>query len=94
MNTNAIKLSALSLACMIGLGACQKQNDTPAVSAAPSDSSMSSAAPTTDSIPNNPLKAAYFGEQHLHTQYSLDAFLGGEALTPDGAYKFAQGAEV
>jgi hypothetical protein len=45
-------------------------------------------------IPNNPLKEAYFGEQHLHTRYSLDAFLGGEALTPDGAYKFAQGAEV
>jgi len=45
-------------------------------------------------IPFNPLKEAYFGEQHLHTAYSLDAFLGGEALSPDEAYKFAQGAEV
>ncbi|MBK6511966.1 MAG: DUF3604 domain-containing protein, partial [Haliea sp.] len=35
-----------------------------------------------------------FGEQHLHTTYPLDAFLGGEALSPDEAYKFARGAEV
>ncbi len=53
-----------------------------------------SATPTAADIPFNPLKEAYFGEQHLHTTYSLDAFLGGESLSPDEAYKFAQGAEV
>lgn len=42
----------------------------------------------------NPLKDAYFGEQHIHTAYSLDAYLGGTRLTPFDAYRFARGAEV
>jgi Protein of unknown function (DUF3604) len=46
------------------------------------------------SVPSYPLKEAYFGEQHIHTAYSLDAFIGGTRLTPFDAYRFAQGAEV
>jgi hypothetical protein len=45
-------------------------------------------------VPDNPLKDAYFGEQHVHTSYSLDAYIGGEALTPDDAYRFAKGGAV
>ncbi len=45
-------------------------------------------------IPTNPMKEAYFGEQHIHTAYSLDAFIGGTRLTPFDAYRFAQGDEV
>ena len=37
---------------------------------------------------------AYFGEQHLHTAYSLDAYIGGARLTPSDAYRFAKGGEV
>lgn len=37
---------------------------------------------------------AYFGELHLHASYSLDAYGWGTRLTPDGAYRFAQGEEV
>jgi hypothetical protein len=42
----------------------------------------------------NPLKNAYFGETHIHTAYSLDAYIGGARLTPDVAYRFARGEEV
>jgi hypothetical protein len=45
-------------------------------------------------IPSNPLKEAYFGEQHLHTAYSLDAYIGGARLTPSDAYRFARGQQV
>lgn len=45
-------------------------------------------------VSENPLKEAYFGEQHLHTAASMDAFIAGTRLTPDDAYRFAQGAEV
>jgi hypothetical protein len=45
-------------------------------------------------IEENPLKEAYFGEQHLHTAASMDAFIAGTRLTPDDAYRFAQGAAV
>ena len=39
-------------------------------------------------------KEAFFGETHVHTAYSFDAFLGGARLQPDGAYRFARGEEV
>ncbi|WP_075352269.1 DUF3604 domain-containing protein [Algoriphagus marinus] len=45
-------------------------------------------------ITENKLKEAYFGEQHLHTAASMDAFIAGTRLTPDDAYRFAQGEEV
>jgi hypothetical protein len=45
-------------------------------------------------IPANPLKDAYFGETHVHTSYSLDAYIGGTRLTPDDAYRFAKGEDV
>jgi hypothetical protein len=45
-------------------------------------------------VRENPLKEAYFGEQHLHTAYSLDAYIGGARLTPSDAYRFAKGEEV
>lgn len=45
-------------------------------------------------VRSNPLKEAYFGEQHLHTAYSLDAYIGGARLTPSDAYRFAKGHEV
>ena len=40
-------------------------------------------------------KNAYFGELHLHTAYSLDAYIFGNTLNdPFVAYRFAQGEEV
>jgi hypothetical protein len=45
-------------------------------------------------VPNNPLKEAYFGEQHVHTGVSMDAFIAGNRLTPDDAYRFAKGEEI
>ena len=43
---------------------------------------------------SNPIKNAYFGEQHVHTAYSLDAYIGGTRLTPSDAYRFAKGEQV
>ncbi len=45
-------------------------------------------------VEENPLKEAYFGETHVHTSFSLDAYIGGARITPDEAYKFAQGKDV
>lgn len=42
----------------------------------------------------NPLKNVYFGEQHLHTVNSPDAFAFGTRNTPADAYKFCRGDEV
>jgi hypothetical protein len=42
----------------------------------------------------NPLKNVYFGEQHMHTRNSFDAFTAGVSATWDDAYNFAKGKEV
>ncbi len=43
----------------------------------------------------NPQREAYYGDLHLHTSYSLDAYLyGGAAVGPDDAYRFAKGDVV
>jgi hypothetical protein len=42
----------------------------------------------------NPLNNVYFGEQHLHTADSPDAFAMGTRNTPDDAYRFCKGEAV
>ncbi len=46
------------------------------------------------SVQPNQLREAYFGETHVHTAYSLDAYIGGTRLTPSDAYRFAKGEAV
>ena len=45
-------------------------------------------------VKENPLKDAYFGETHVHTGVSMDAFIAGNRLTPDDAYRFAKGEQI
>ena len=37
----------------------------------------------------NDLRNAYFGETHMHTTFSLDAYLGGARLSPSDSLRFA-----
>jgi hypothetical protein len=45
-------------------------------------------------VPANPLKNAYFGQLHLHTGMSFDAYLLGTRLYAEDAYRFARGEEI
>lgn len=40
------------------------------------------------------LRSPYFGETHVHTQYSSDAWVAGALGTPNEAYEFAKGAPL
>jgi len=71
--------------------ACERPAREERAAATQTDSAPKKAAAT---VPSNPLKNAYFGEQHLHTAYSLDAYIGGARLMPSDAYRFARGEEV
>ena len=43
----------------------------------------------------NPERNAYFGETHIHTSWSFDAYVFGNMKTgPEDAYKFAMGQPI
>jgi hypothetical protein len=50
--------------------------------------------PGRDSKGPNPLRNVYFGEQHLHTQNSPDAFVVNTRGTWEDAYNYAMGNEI
>ena len=39
-------------------------------------------------------KNAYFGDLHVHTKYSFDAFIFGTTASPDDAYRYAKGSSI
>jgi len=45
-------------------------------------------------LPNNLMKNAYFGDLHVHTSLSFDAYIGGTVATPSDAYRFAKGEAI
>lgn len=47
-----------------------------------------------DSLETNPQRNAYFGDTHVHTMFSMDAYLFGTRRTPDDAYIFGKGGAI
>ena len=45
-------------------------------------------------VPPNPLKNPYFGDLHVHTRYSFDAYVFGVNATPYDAYRYAKGEMI
>ena len=96
------RLSAASLAIIVllTLSACeQKPPEAPAKKTeAPGrrqeDGGSTGAGPAAAPQPN-PERNAYFGETHIHTSWSVDAWVMGNRITgPDDAYKYAQGQTI
>ncbi len=51
-------------------------------------------APADEMPAANPLKNAYFGDLHVHTRNSFDAYIFNTRATPDDAYRFAKGEAI
>lgn len=97
--------AAVSLS--VALGACD-QSPSDQASLAPASETTSATAPVmarSDELvtyteerelclDRNPTRNAYFGDLHVHTTYSFDAWAGGVRTTPEQAYAFAQGHTI
>ncbi len=80
--------AALFFICLV---ACSDKKSNDSSTASTEDTAPASKRQT---ITGNPLKEAYFGETHMHSQYSLDAYIGGNRFTPDQSYRFAKGESI
>lgn len=98
MAVKSMKVVTMAAACLVCLTACSNGEAPPPSATEKAAATNVKPAPTIEqleaAVVENPLKQAYFGETHLHTSYSLDAFIGGNRNTPEDAYRFAQGEEM
>lgn len=95
-------LALSSLICVGLLSACTSSDDAERLDALSNDEEHGIAGanqptlPITDDILTlrpaaNPERNAYFGDLHVHTGYSFDAYAFGTTAMPDDAYRYAKG---
>jgi len=86
------KLFAASSGLLLIWGCGQKTTETDV-----KDNSVSAETETTqtvNAVPSNPDKNAYFGDTHIHTKNSFDAYIFNVRNTPDDVYRFAKGETI
>jgi hypothetical protein len=79
-------------ASLIGLGACQKPADQAKAPAA-SETTAEAGGYLPDPNRKYPTRVLW-GDEHVHTGWSVDAGLAGASLTPEDAVRFARGEMV
>ncbi|MCB1646258.1 MAG: DUF3604 domain-containing protein [Pseudomonadales bacterium] len=88
---NLIVVSLLSALTACGGGTVDSSKEASATPAAKSQPDAATAHP---GVPRDPERQAYFGDLHVHTMYSFDAFIFGTTASPDDAYTFAKGGTL
>ena len=80
----------------IALAGCSDGNETPAKPGTPATSATETASTGTADTPRTPDggKRVFWGDTHLHTADSPDAFAFGTRLSPEDALRFARGDKV
>lgn len=92
---NALQRTNLCLALTAALTGCTRDAPALLVAAATPSAPGPVAALTVAALPPpNPERNAYFGDLHLHSSYSADAFALGTRLDPEAAHKWAKGEEI
>ncbi|MFO0654902.1 MAG: DUF3604 domain-containing protein [Polyangia bacterium] len=69
----------------VGMAACQEPSELPPIHYEES---------RTPCAAHSPLRQAYFGDLHVHTSLSFDAYAFDVRVTPEQAYRFARGEEI
>jgi hypothetical protein len=95
---SGLKIAAAALiSCGIVAAGCSRNSPAPQPAPDAGAAQAVSAAPVvagSDRPPANPERNAYFGDVHVHTGYSFDAFTNGSKTTPQDAYDWAKGKAI
>jgi hypothetical protein len=75
-------------------GGCSREAPAPAAPATSAATEAPASPAASDRPAANPERNAYFGDVHVHTGWSFDAFTNGSRATPTDAYAWAQGQEI
>ena len=86
-------LNTLGVLVIITLAACSDSDSNFANTKVLSEKPVTLAEINPRPLPN-PDKNAYFGDLHVHTENSFDAYTFGTIATPADAYKYAQGHAI
>jgi len=86
---NQVSILMLLLVFLV-VGSCKNDLKNPIIEEAVNEKTVSEET----EIPFFENKEAFFGETHIHTSSSMDAFIGGNRMTPYDAYRFAKGEEM
>ncbi len=82
-------LTTCAMTALLVAAACEQ-------TASPPETAAEAAAPAREAtaLPGSPTRNAYFGDLHIHTKNSFDAYIFGTRSTPDDAYRFAKGETI
>ena len=86
-----LALVSASISAVLLASACGQTDTEPATDTTDAAQPSAQAEPA---ITENPTRNAYFGDLHIHTRNSFDAFIFGTRVGPDEAYKFAKGEAI
>ncbi|MBT3852044.1 MAG: DUF3604 domain-containing protein, partial [Gammaproteobacteria bacterium] len=75
------------------IGGCSDINNSKNTEVSLHDRPIIETQPQSRPLPN-PNKNAYYGDLHVHTENSFDAYTFGTISTPADAYKYAQGYPI
>ena len=87
-------LAQASLAALLLAGACKAPQETVSAPEAPAETLAASPIQPSPRPPNPANRVALFGDLHVHTGRSFDAFISNVRATPEDAYRFARGEKL
>jgi len=90
---NHIKYITTALVIILSQAGCNPEKNTTA-SKTTSKTVEQTHINTTIDNQHNPNKNAYFGDLHIHTKNSFDAYIFNVRSTPDDVYRFAKGEGI
>ncbi len=91
-SVRVVRLAALFGIVALLLSACGRVEDP--LLQTEWDPSRAAPPPEKPFVPANPDREVFFGDLHIHTAFSTDAFTMGVRALPEDAYTFARGGEI